>query len=128
MRPSVQIAYNTDRFDETVAFWTQTLSLKFQRGWDDEASRGALIELNEITVVEVFAAPVGGEPLSPPAPGSFDVMVQVDDIDHWHARLTAQGISVEGPLIKPHHHQLILHDPNGVAVWLYKYPEPAAGI
>lgn len=68
MRPSVQIAYNTDRFDETVAFWTETLGLTFQRGWDDAASRGALIELNENTVVEVFAAPHGAKPWYRPRP------------------------------------------------------------
>lgn len=50
-------------------------------------------------------------------------MVEVDDIDHWHSELTAKGIEAEGPLIKPHHHQLIVRDPNGVKVWLFRYPD-----
>ncbi len=121
--PDARIAYNTALYDETVRFYTDVLELPAVKSFDHE-SRGTLFRLNDNTVIEVFAAGRGQPPISPLPNNSFQIMLEVEDIDFAYQKLKAKGADLKGPPIqKPWMRELIVRDPNGVEVWLFTYPD-----
>lgn len=117
----VRIAYNTDRFDETLFWWREGLGLKCRKHWDRDDSRGAVLTLGPGAEVEIFAAPRGVPSLAPPPTDAFQIMIPSEDPHADLARLKAKGLAIETPLMeRPWATQFTLRDPNGVEVYLYR--------
>lgn len=117
----VRIAFNTDRFDETVAWWRQGLGLECVKLWDRDDSRGAILTLGPGAEVEIFAAARGAAPLAPPPLNAFQIMIPSNDPRAAFARFDAKGLTIEKPLMElPWATQFTLRDPNGVEVYVYR--------
>jgi uncharacterized glyoxalase superfamily protein PhnB len=116
----VRIAYNTDCFDETLAWWREGLGLECTKLWDRDDSRGAILTLGPGAEVEIFAAARGTPPLVPPPANAFQIMIPSNDPRSDLARLKARGLTIEKPLMdRPWATQFTLRDPNGVEVYVY---------
>ncbi len=122
--PQVCIAYNTDRFEETLRFYKEVLGLETLESWDRTDSRGALISAGGTTVIEVFAAARTAPPLTPPPRDSFTIMFEAADLDARHRDLVAKGAEIEmPPTARPWARRFTLRDPNGVEIMIYKWTE-----
>ena len=116
----VRIAYNTDRFEETLAWWIDGIGVECAEQWDEDHSRGAILTLGPGVEIEIFAAARGAEPLVLPN-DSFQIMIPSDDPHADFARLQAKGMSIESPPTdKPWAIQFTLRDSNGVQVYVYR--------
>jgi catechol 2,3-dioxygenase-like lactoylglutathione lyase family enzyme len=116
----VRVAYNTDRFDETLAWWTDGFGVECVEQWDNDHSRGAILSLGPGAELEIFAAAREAKPLKPPNDG-FQIMIHSDNLRSDFARLQSKGVSIENPpMEKPWATQFTLRDPNGVQVFIFR--------
>ena len=116
-----RIAFNTDCFDETLAWWRQGLGLECAKLWDRDDSRGAILTLGPGAEVEILSAARGAPPLAPPPVDAFQIMIPSDDPRSAIARLKARGLTIEQPLMdRPWATQFTLRDPNSVEVYVYR--------
>ena len=122
--PQVRVAYDTDRFEETVRFYEEVLGLETWTSWDRTDSRGALISAGGNAVIEVFSAARGAPPLQPPPRDSFSIMIAVEDVDARYGELVAKGADIAPPVDKPWARQFVVRDPNGVEIYFFT-PTPA---
>ena len=74
-----RVAYFTDKFDETLAWWRDGVGLELLEHWDRDDSRGAILVVAPGIVVEFMAAPHGAEPWSPPARDAFTLAIPTSD-------------------------------------------------
>lgn len=117
---SVRVAYNTDRFDETLAWWTDGFGLECVEQWDNDHSRGAILRLRPTAEIEIFAAPRNAKPLMLPNDG-FQIMIPSDDPHADFSLLQSRGLTIESPPVEqPWATQFTLREPNGVQVYVYR--------
>ena len=117
-----RVAFNTDNYEEVVAFYGTTLGFELTRSWDRDDSRGSLFKAGD-GVVEVFAAARGGAPLGPPPRGSFSLMISVEDVEAVWERLGELDVETSGsPAVKPWGMKsFLVRDPHGTAVYFFEY-------
>lgn len=113
----LRLVRRTDRFDETLAFYTQTLGWPIDRAWAD-GGRGVLIApggVARIELLEVSSADVE------PVRGVF-LSAEVEDAAAVEARISAAGHPVIQPLtIQPWGHLSVSTvDPSGMKVVLFQ--------
>jgi catechol 2,3-dioxygenase-like lactoylglutathione lyase family enzyme len=116
-----RFAYHTPSYRETFEFYAEGLGLELIESWDrDVDDQGALFRAAS-GIIEILSLP-SGEPHA--APGG-SVLIEVDDVDGWHARLSERGLAIEQPPTdRPWgHRDLALEDPNGLRVVLFSASE-----
>jgi catechol 2,3-dioxygenase-like lactoylglutathione lyase family enzyme len=85
-------AYDLDR---SVEFYRDHLGLRVLSHWDRDDGAGVLLESGG-GIIELLGKPPGmkvrgGWDFIPPTP-KIDLIFEVDDVDAWHAALTARGL------------------------------------
>lgn len=118
--PEFRFYFFTSKYDETVAFYRDVLKLTVERSWDrTEQERGT-----------VFASPNGNGLIEveqgtalPHIAGGF--YIEVDDVDAWHARVTAAGADITKPLgvTSYGHRNFKIVDPSGIEIGFFQYAE-----
>lgn len=123
-RPEFRFYYFTPRYEETVAFYRDTLGLSIYRAWDREAGdRGTIfIAPNGRGLIEIEA---GSQ--EPVFAGGF--YIEVADVEQWYQRVRNSGAPVvkELGLTSYGHENFKTRDPSGVEVTFFRYavePKP----
>jgi catechol 2,3-dioxygenase-like lactoylglutathione lyase family enzyme len=112
-----RFAYNTPDFEGTFEFYADGLALevieRWHRGPDDQ---GALFRA-AAGIIEILSLPSGEQHVPPRG----SVLIEVEDVDAWHARLREGGLAIEQPPTdRPWgHRDLTLDDPNGLRIVLF---------
>ena len=112
-----RFAYHTPEYQRTFDFYAEGLGLELIESWDrDAGDQGALFRAAS-GIIEVLSSPAGAVH---GAPGG-SVLIEVDDVDGWHARLKEKGLEIkQPPTDRPWgHRDLALEDPNGLRVVLF---------
>jgi lactoylglutathione lyase len=119
-----RVVMTVERYDETVAFYRDTLRFPVVTAWEDEDPPGTLLRAGGGTVE--ISAP--GHRRSAQQPTGFSLMVRVPDPDALHERLRADGVEiVAGPRDRPWgYRDFEVADPNGVKVIFYAVVVPEA--
>ena len=72
------VALETDKFEETIRFYTEGLGFKERYAWGEGSGRIVLLDVGDGNYLEVFAR----EPKEPGAGGRFfHVALRTDDVD-----------------------------------------------
>jgi predicted enzyme related to lactoylglutathione lyase len=116
--PEFRFYYFTPRYEQTVAFYHDTLGFSVYHSWSrGEGDRGTIFRSpNGIGLIEIEA---GAEP--PPLRGGF--YFEVPDVADWHERVRAMGAPIAKPLTDTDygHRNFKTVDPNGVEVAFFSY-------
>ncbi|MFO0957115.1 MAG: VOC family protein [Isosphaeraceae bacterium] len=116
------VALATDRFDEVVRFYGETLGFPAIRGWDRPNGRGQVFHLNglRIEILDATREPVAMR-LEPPGNRVY-VVIEVADVHAIRAGLPADAPEPEdtswGTRV------LKLKAPDGVPVWFLQWLRP----
>jgi predicted enzyme related to lactoylglutathione lyase len=117
-RPEFRFYFFTSRYEETVAFYRDTLGLDVYRSWDrGKDARGTVFRSpNGSGLIEVEAGDA-----TPSIHGGF--YIEVEDVDQWYRRVQAAGCPVLKPLglTEYGHRNFRVADPSGVEVTLFAY-------
>jgi len=121
------VSYTTDRFEQTVAFYRDTLELRMGGGWDrGPGDRGScfyaangLIELME------RSADRDSDLLSSKPPQGVNIQIEVDEVKMWYERIKARGVKMR------HDYEAFawgeqgfsFEDPNGVVIYISSITE-----
>ena len=118
-----RVAFNTDNYEEVIAFYGTTLGFELVRSWDRDDSRGSLFKASDGVVEVLAAARRGAAPLEPPPRGSFSMMVCVEDVEAVWERLGELDVETSGPpTVKPWGMKsFLVRDPHGTAVYFFEY-------
>jgi catechol 2,3-dioxygenase-like lactoylglutathione lyase family enzyme len=112
-----RFAYRTPDYQETFGFYAEDLGLEVIERWDrGPDDQGALFRAAS-GIIEILSLPRGGKP----APPGGSVLIEVEDLDAWDARLRERGLAIEQPPTDEPwgHRDLALVDPNGLRVVLF---------
>jgi catechol 2,3-dioxygenase-like lactoylglutathione lyase family enzyme len=112
-----RVVWHPRHYEVAVGFYRDTLGLPLVGGWDrGEDDRGALLGAAS-GIVELLKLPEGQEYV---APAGVSLLVEVDDVDAFHAQLTAHGLKAPAPEDRPWGaRQFSVQDPDGVTVTLF---------
>ena len=112
------VSYNAADFESTVSFYVDTLNFTPSVSWDRSDGRGAFLVCEGNGVVEIFGAPRGETPYSPPPDDSFMIVIILDDVDRYLRMLEEKGVSVRWPLESFEWGKWFgVVDPNGVGIY-----------
>ncbi len=116
------VALATERFEDIVRFYGETLGFPALRGWDRPNGRGQVFDLNGLRL-EVLDATREAYPmkLGPPDDRVY-VVVEVADVDAIHQRLPIETAAPEATSWGAR--VLRVRDPDGVAVWFLQWVNP----
>jgi catechol 2,3-dioxygenase-like lactoylglutathione lyase family enzyme len=119
------IALATERFEEVVRFWGETLGFPVARAWDRPNGRGRVFDLGGGLRLEVLDVRTAMQPLRlGAADDRCHVVIEVDDIEATRARLK---LPTPEPVAASWGARLFqLRDPDGVAVWFLQWLEQGA--
>lgn len=116
--PEFRFYYFTPSYDQTVAFYRDTLRFEIYRTWDRPGGdRGTIFRSpNGTGLIEIEA---GDQ--RPSIHGGF--YVEVDDLDHWYDRVREAGAPISKELgdTSYGHRNFKTIDPNGVEVSFFQY-------
>ena len=116
--PEFRFYFFTSRYEETVAFYRDTLGLDVYRSWGrGKDARGTVFRSpNGSGLIEVEAGDA-----TPSIHGGF--YIEVEDVDAWYRRVQAAGCPVLKPLglTDYGHRNFRVADPSGVEVTLFAY-------
>jgi catechol 2,3-dioxygenase-like lactoylglutathione lyase family enzyme len=111
-------SYSVSDFEATRDFYEAGLGCSPVTGWDRADGRGVYYRLGQVPVAEILAAARGEAPLSPPAPGSFSVVLIVGDARRAYAELAARAVTVPTPLtVETWGSYFAVDDPDGVPLY-----------
>jgi catechol 2,3-dioxygenase-like lactoylglutathione lyase family enzyme len=118
---SMRTVLNVADFDTTVQFYTAVLGFPVVDGWDrGPADRGAIVEVVPGGRVEIVGH---GPGFAVPRYHDDALAVQLADrgeVDAWHARLTAAGVTAGPPVVQSWgHYSMSLRDPVDLEIVLY---------
>jgi len=120
------VALATERYDETVRFYGETLGFPVAEAWDRPGARGRVFDLGGGLRLEILDAGRERRPLRlTPTDDRCHVVVEVEDVDAVRARLP---IATPEPITASWGARLLqLRDPDGVAVWFLQRSEAGRG-
>jgi predicted enzyme related to lactoylglutathione lyase len=111
-------SYSASAFDTTCSFYEAQLGCTPAFAWDRADSRGVYYNLGQAPIAEVIDATRGEEALSPPPPGSFSIVVIVDDAVRTRDEMGARGVTVTAPLVnEPWGRYFGVQDPDAVMLY-----------
>lgn len=116
-----RVAFVAGDYDATVGFFRDVMGLEVLRSFE-EGGRGTIL-LAADGQIEVFASDAGR---GDPGVSGVALAWQVDDADAAHARIVANGGSVNGPpALQPWGHKSFAVDgPDGWTITLYQIVIP----
>ena len=101
----LRVVFETDRYDDSVAFYSDVLGLDVADSWDGPTARGCLFAWGG-ALVEFFE----GDWVE----SGTRLAIEVADADAEHARLVAAGADPQDPAVMPWgHRSVFLVDPHG---------------
>ena len=101
----LRFVFQTDRYDDSVAFYSDVLGLDVADSWGGPTARGCLFAWAG-TLVEFFE----GDWVE----SGTQLAIEVADADAEHARLVAAGANPQDPAEMPWgHRSVFLVDPHG---------------
>ena len=101
----LRVVFQTDRYDDSVAFYSDVLGLDVADSWGEDGCRGCLFAWAG-TLVEFFE----GDWVE----SGTQLAMEVTDADAEHARLVAAGANPQDPAVMPWgHRSVFLVDPHG---------------
>lgn len=110
-------SYQVSQFDATYKFYEQVLGCHPVDEWDRPDGRGAYFAIGDAALVEILGAPRGGQPLTPPPPGSFMVVVWVGDLEETRQAVNARSAEVAPVVSEAWGRYFPVRDPDGVEVY-----------
>ncbi len=118
------LAYTTDKFEETVAFYEQGLGLEAIGGWDRGVDdRGSYFALTSGTI-EIMATPQAGSvqhaDLRPPQ--GITIGVEIDDVEAWYRRAVDSQLPLHLDIknFEWGERGFSIVDPNGVVLFIFQ--------
>ena len=123
----LRLAMNVRDFARSVDFYERLLGIPRITAWHDEGDGpGIILRIGPGRTLELFGAPYA-EPDAPPVGGGFAIVIQVDDVDAWHARLEAAGVPIARGLVdNPWGDRSFgVVDPDGVRIWFNQVTDSA---
>jgi catechol 2,3-dioxygenase-like lactoylglutathione lyase family enzyme len=118
-----RFAFYARDFEKSVDFYRDVLGMKPVGGWDRPDGKGALLSAGGTAVIEIYGA-AQGKTYTGPAPSALNLALRVgtaEEVDRWHANLTASGQRLAGPPEnRPWgHRSFIVYDPDDIPVHIY---------
>lgn len=115
------IALATERYEEMVRFYGETLGFAAARGWDRPGARGRVFDLGGGLRLEILDAVGQKRPLTlGPADDRCHIVVEVPDVDA--ARAALRIAAAPEPVTTSWGARLFqLRDPDGVSVWFLQW-------
>lgn len=89
--PEFRVLFTAADYDNTVAFYTDTMGLPVLRSWDDHG-RGTIISAAGEGQIEIFAGDDGTV-----SPSGVALAWEVDDVDTYCSRLLAAEVEFVAP-------------------------------
>ena len=116
------VALVTDRFDEVVAFYGESLHFPVVNRWERSNARGLRFDLGGMRL-EILDNSRERQPLTLGEPADrVHVVIEVDDIEAVRAALLAAGYeATEKKLGSDHSWQAWTRDPSGIRIEFHQY-------
>ena len=114
----LRVVFQTDRYDDSVAFYSDVLGLDIAESWGGPTARGCLFAW-EGTLVEFFE----GDWVE----SGTQLAIEVADADAEYARLVAAGADPQEPADMPWgHRSVFIADPHGNQLNFFQVnPQPS---
>lgn len=118
-----RFAFYARDFSRSVAFYRDTLGMKYTGGWDRADGKGALLSAGGTAVVEIFGA-AEGQVYSGPSPVAINLALRLNsvaEIDNLYEELAGKGVNTGGLPEDKHwgHRSFVVYDPDGIPVHFY---------
>ncbi len=120
-----RFAFFARDFDESVAFYRDTLGLVHSGGWDRPDGRGALLAVTGTNaVIEIYGAPNGDIYDGPRPSTAINLAIRlgsISEVDARYSQLAAAGVADSGPpQDRPWgHRSFIVRDPDSIHIHFY---------
>jgi len=120
-----RFAYFTPHYTETLAFYVHGLGFPILDSWDRSADDKGTVFGAASGRIEVLFDPIDADAsdhlFDDRRPQGAFMVVEVDDIDAFHAAVTGNGIAIERPLQNQSwgHRSFVLAEPNGLRLYFY---------
>ena len=112
------VSYNAEHFDETVSFYIEILEFMPSVSWDRDDGRGAFFIGGGNGVVEIFGAARGKPALTAPSPGSFMIVIIVDDAEEYQRKVIGNGAGIRWKMMSYEWGRYFgVVDPNDVGIY-----------
>lgn len=119
------VALATEKFDEVLRFYSETLGLAILSQFDRPNARGAFLDLRGGSKLELIDANRQSKPMSiaPKADDRLHIVIETKDI-----QADAQSLNLPAPIKTSWSARIIaLRDPDNVSVWLLQWDQPDSG-
>ncbi|KAK9812947.1 hypothetical protein WJX72_006179 [[Myrmecia] bisecta] len=127
-----RFSYFTPIYDQTVAFYRDSLKLPLVDSWDRNPSDKGSCFRAASGLIEVLTVPLPGESTEHlwddrPPQGVFVVM-EVDNVEAMYRQAVAQGLPIKHKLAKQSwgHETFSLVEPNGLVIYMFSHLPPDA--
>ena len=116
------VSYTTDQFEQTVAFYRDTLELRIAGGWDrGSGDRGSYFyAANGLIEIMERSAARESDLLSSKPPQGVNIQIEVDEIKMWYERIKARGVKLrhDYEAFEWGEQGFSFEDPNGVVIYM----------
>jgi len=120
-----RFTYFTPLYDETLAFYSRCLTFPVLDAWDRSADDKGTVFGAASGRIEVLLQPLNPDSSDHffddrPPQGAF-MVIEVDDVDAFHAKVSGAGIAMEEDLKDQSwgHRSFVVADPNGLKLYFY---------
>lgn len=116
--PEFRFYYFTNRYNETVSFYRDTLQLDIVRSWSRPGDKGTIfLSPNGTGWIEIE------EGRTAPVIQQGGLYIQVANVDQWYAMAIAKKIPVIQPITDTSygHRSFKIEDPNKLVIGLFMY-------
>jgi predicted enzyme related to lactoylglutathione lyase len=113
-----RVVFTPKLYEASLSFYRDGLSLPVDHEWDYGGGDRGVVFLAAAGMIELLGA-VPGAPFKQPQ--GITVLIQVDDVDHWHRLALERGLPVaQEPTSFPWGQRVLrLTDPDGLTVALF---------
>ena len=110
-----RVLIRPSNYDESVAFYRDTLGLSVFRSWDDAHGRGTVFQAGSGLIEVELGRGTSG------TPGFKGVVIQVDDADEVYQEVLARGAPATEPVTAPWGHRLFhANAPDGLRLIFFQ--------
>lgn len=120
-----RFVYFTPLYAETVAFYAHALGFPLLDSWDRSADDKGSVFGAASGRIEVLFDPIDRQAsdhlFDERRPQGAFMVIEVGDVDAFHARVAANGVAVERPLQDQSwgHRSFVVAEPNGLKLYFY---------
>jgi catechol 2,3-dioxygenase-like lactoylglutathione lyase family enzyme len=120
----MRVIFRVSDFETSIHFYEHLLGMQRLTDWDSPQGPGIILQAGEGRTIELFGPPPGGQHDERLASG-VELSLQVDDVEAWHGRLRAAGVTItRGLADNPWGDRSFgIDDPDGVRIWLFQLLE-----